>query len=167
VCKLTLIDNLLPFLQQNFSLRTLSRFTPSFPPQLAQFRSEYVEPYIIQPLSSLLASSTPDLVNVVLLLLILYISLRILDYARRMIMFWLFFVLRLAFWGSIIGGGLYVYNVGPTRALRDLGWIWGILQATVEDLSVNPNSRAYRSYSGATGRKYGYTAGRQWGRTRR
>jgi hypothetical protein len=158
---IVLIDKLIPFLQENLSFQTLHHFIPSLSTPLTYFRNEYLNPYMIGPFSSLLTSSTPDLVTVVLLLLILYISLRILDYARRVIMFWIFLILRLIFWGLVIGGGVYVYNVGAEKAVRDVGWLWGVFQGFAEDLAVSamPDTANQPGH----GRTYGYTSGYQRG----
>jgi len=152
-------DKLLPFLQEKFSFDTLHHFTPLFSSQLSYVRNEYVNPYILEPLSALLTSSTPDLVTVLLLLLLLYISLRILDYARRVIMFWVFLILRLAFWGLVIGGGIYVYNVGPDKVFRDFGWFWEALQGVIENLSSSAMSDT--TQQAQYDRRYTYETGYQ------
>ncbi|KAJ5777326.1 Nuclear pore assembly and biogenesis protein APQ12 [Penicillium odoratum] len=114
--------------------------------QLANLRSAYVQPYIIDPLSTFLTSTSaaamPDLLSVFMLVVILFISLKILDYARRLVMFWVMLAFRLVFWGSLIGLGLYVYQVGVENAGRDLGWLWGVTMGFVEDFHTRSGSPA-------------------------
>ncbi|KAJ5587644.1 Nuclear pore assembly and biogenesis protein APQ12 [Penicillium hispanicum] len=150
---------------------------------LAHLRSTYVQPYIIEPLSSLLASTStvamPDLFSIVLLALVLLISLKVLDYTRRMIMFWVTLAFRLVFWSSILGIGWYVYRVGVENAGRDAGWLWGVVEGFVQDFqarsaaaaSAYANPNAYSNAAGAgwdagagagAGRK-GKSGGNAWG----
>lgn len=75
----------------------------------------------------------PDLISIILLAIILLISLKVLDYARRVIMFWVLLAFRLVFWGTVLGLAWYVYRVGVENAGRDLGWAWGVVVGFVED----------------------------------
>jgi hypothetical protein len=131
---------------------------------LSGIRESYIQPYIITPLSSLLASTStttmPDLVQLLILGLVLFISLKVLDYARRVIMFWVMLVFRLVFWGSVLGLGLYVYRVGVENAGRDLGWLWGVVLGFVEDFQAR--AAANNGASGnASGRGWGAGAGKK------
>lgn len=105
---------------------------------LATLRSTIIDPYIISPLSNILMSTTgtTDLFTIFILLAILYVSLRLLDYARRVIMWWVVFTLRLVFWGTIALSVLYVYQVGFEKAGRDLGWVYGVVEGFVEDFQA-------------------------------
>lgn len=105
----------------------------------------------------------PDLMQLLILALVLFISLKVLDYARRVIMFWVMLVFRLVFWGSVIGLGLYVYRVGVENAGRDLGWVWGVLLGFVEDFQTRAaasnggaGSRSGSGWGGAGAAKKGY-----------
>ncbi|KAI9038765.1 Apq12 family protein [Aspergillus affinis] len=100
-------------------------------PVVDQLRTAYLDPFIIQPLANLL-TNMPDLLSVFVLFLALFISLKILDYGRRMVMFWVTLALRLVYWGFIIGAGVYVYNVGLEKAAQDLGWFYGIIKGAAE-----------------------------------
>ena len=123
--------------------------------QLSHLRATYVQPYLIQPLSAFLTSSAmPDLLSIFLLVIILFISLKVLDYARRVIMFWVSLAFRLVFWGSVIGIAWYVYRVGVENASRDFGWLWGVLEGFFQDFqargvaAANVNSNAGGSRAG-------------------
>ncbi|KAH1401529.1 hypothetical protein KXW91_006113, partial [Aspergillus fumigatus] len=115
----------------------------------SSIRTTYLEPYLITPLSRVLASSTPDLVSVLLLLAILVVSLKVLDYARRVVMFWVMLVVRVVFYGSLVALGCYVYSVGVEKAGRDLGWLLGVLWGFVEEVLAGVESG--RSPSGGPG----------------
>ncbi|KGO66072.1 Nuclear pore assembly and biogenesis protein, APQ12 [Penicillium italicum] len=104
--------------------------------KLSHLRTMVLQPYLVEPLSSFLASyssSTPDLLSIVLLGLILIVSFKILGYAYRVVMFWVTLAFRLAFWGSILGLGWYVYSVGIENAGRDFGWFCGAIYGFVSD----------------------------------
>ncbi|CAI7646375.1 unnamed protein product [Penicillium manginii] len=120
---------------------------------LATIRSTIIDPYIISPLSNILMSTTgtTDLFTIFILLAILYVSLRLLDYARRVIMWWVVFALRLVFWGSIALSVLYVYQVGFEKAGRDLGWVFGVVEGFVEDFQARAAASAEGGKGQATG----------------
>jgi hypothetical protein len=102
----------------------------------------------------------PDLVQILILAVILFISLKVLDYARRLIMFWVVLAFRLVFWGSLLGLGLYVYRVGVENAGRDLGWVWGVVMGFVEDFQARAaasGNRGNGSGWGGAGGKKGYS----------
>lgn len=124
---------------------------------LSSMRADFVEPYILRPLAGLVALSTTDLVSFFIMVIVLYISLRILDYARRVVMFWVMLVVRLVFWASVVALGFYVYNVGVARAVEEAGWFFGLVQGFLEDFMTkaessrklgNTGSAAYRPQRG-------------------
>lgn len=134
---------------------------------LTYLRTAYIQPYLIQPLSTILVSTSssgmPDLLSILLLALILLISLKILDYARRVIVFWVSLALRLTFWGLVIGGAWYVYSVGFENAGKDLGWAWGVIEGFVEDFQAR--SAAQVQTGGSGGRSSNVRSG--WGSARK
>ncbi|KAJ6143181.1 Nuclear pore assembly and biogenesis protein [Penicillium samsonianum] len=104
--------------------------------KLSHLRTMVLQPYLIEPVSSFLASyssSMPDLLSIFLLAIIIFVSLKILDYAYRVVVFWVTLAFRLVFWGSILGVGWYVYSVGVENAGRDFGWLWGVVYGFVAD----------------------------------
>jgi hypothetical protein len=62
----------------------------------------------------------PDVASILALLAVLFISLKILDMMYRAVMFWVNMVIRLAFWGSILVLGLWVWNRGPEGFIEDI-----------------------------------------------
>lgn len=108
----------------------------------------------------------PDLLSILLLAVILLVSLKILDYARRVIVFWVVLVFRLVFWGSILGLALYIWRVGVENAGRDLGWVFGVVEGFVGDFQsagAGGNGNAGNANWGSAGRSWGANNG---GRTR-
>jgi hypothetical protein len=115
--------------------------------QLHSLRDTYVPPYITSSVNSLL-SSPPDLFSILLLFLLFIISLKVLDYARRVITFWVVLVFRLVFWGSLFGAAWYVYSVGWERAAGEAAWVLGLLEGFVQHLlasAANQDSRGNSS----------------------
>ncbi|KAF7589049.1 hypothetical protein BBP40_004796, partial [Aspergillus hancockii] len=125
-----------PTIQQltssSLTLQLTAARTTYLDPYISYVKTAYLDPYLIQPLATMLASSMPDLVSVLILALILIISLKVLDYARRVVMFWVTLVLRLVWWGIILGAVVYVYNAGLEKTGRDLGWFYGVTKGFVE-----------------------------------
>ncbi|THC90952.1 hypothetical protein EYZ11_009581 [Aspergillus tanneri] len=128
-------------------------------PYVSALRTDYLEPYVIRPLATMLASSMPDLVSVLALAFVLLISLKILDYARRVIMFWVSLVLRLIWWGLVLGLGWYVYTFGWERTNRDLGWVCGVAKGFVEGLQNGFQGQGHsgKSQEGNLGGKERYS----------
>lgn len=61
----------------------------------------------------------------------LLISVKILDYVRRVVVFWVTLAFRLVFWGAVFGCGWYVYSYGLATALRDATWLFGLAEGFV------------------------------------
>ncbi|KAL2808749.1 nuclear pore assembly and biogenesis-domain-containing protein [Aspergillus granulosus] len=100
-------------------------------PSLAHLRLTYVDPFIVDPLAKMLAS-VPDLASVLVLVFILFVSFKVLDYTRRAVMFWVWLTMRLAWWATIISVGLYMYHAGWPKVWRDLGAVFNILVGLLE-----------------------------------
>ncbi|KLJ05524.1 hypothetical protein EMPG_10999 [Blastomyces silverae] len=155
------LQNANKYIPPSISLQALSYYS-TFATHFHSISQEYLQPYLLTPLQSLL-NSPPDLTSLLVLCLVLFISLRVLDYARRIITFWVMLVFRLAFWGSVIGGAYYVYVVGWERAGREAGWLLGLLQGFVEELWAN-GVEAQRQGQGQTPPIYG---GMRWEQARK
>lgn len=109
-----------------------------------------LQPYIIEPVSSFLASyssAMPDLLSIFLLAIIILVSLKILDYAYRVVVFWITLAFKLVFWGLVLSLGWYVYSVGIENAGRDFGWLWGVIYGFVGDFQERSKT-AVAAYSG-------------------
>lgn len=112
--------------------------------QFSTLRKDIIDPYLLTPLSTLLVSTTGtnDLFSVLILLGILYVSFRLLDYARRVIMWWVFLIIRVTFWGTLALLALYVWRVGFVVAAQDFGWAWGMVEGFVLDFQARASAAA-------------------------
>lgn len=113
----------------------------------------YLAPYVPSVVTGL---ANLDLIPLLMTLLALYISIKLLDYARRMVMYWIRLAFSLVFYLSIGLGAWYIYAAGPEKAMNDLGWFVGVVGGLVQgwitaaDQGQRQGSRDYR---------YGYGAG--------
>lgn len=98
-------------------------------------RDAFLGPYVLSPIQTML-NTPPDLFSVLILVFLFIISLKILDYTRRVIVFWVTLIFRLVFWGTIIGAGWYAYSVGLEKAAKDAAWIFDLLEGFVQELLV-------------------------------
>lgn len=122
---------------------------------MSNLRETYLNPYIIDPLSTLLTSACPDYISVLLLVAILFISLKILDYARRVVLWWVGLAVRLLWWSAIFAAGYYVYTVGLVQTGRDVGWVLGALGGFVEGFWEGIEGGRGRSTSSSSSGSYG------------
>lgn len=104
-------------------------------------RTSYLDPYILAPLMAVV-DSPPSLANILMLLIILWLSLRILDYARRIIVFWVALVFRIVFWTALIGGVCYVYHFGFEESVRVVNDGAAYMRQSVEELLVGDDKSA-------------------------
>ena len=111
-----------------------------------------------------LSSDSPDIVTLLLLGLILLISLRVLDYIRRTLMFWIGVVARLGFFALLAASVLYVWQRGLEQSLGDFGWLWGLLEG-LGDEGQRMGDRRARGREREAQRVKHASAGRR-GRTR-
>jgi Nuclear pore assembly and biogenesis len=98
---------------------------------------------IIRPLferSLIFAQESPALISALLLVSFLILALKIMDVARRMLMWWTRLVMKLMFWGIIGLVGIMVWQRGFERSVGDL-MAWG------QELS-EVWSREYRRWDG-------------------
>ncbi len=93
-----------PYARQAYSYISLAR--------------SYILPLIDQ------VSRKPDLATIALLLVILFVSLKILNMLWRTVMFWITMARRVIFWGGLVVLGLWMYTRGPEGVQEDVGyWI--------------------------------------------
>ena len=65
-------------------------------------------------------SRKPDLATIALLLIIIFVSLKIVDMLWQTVMFWIRMVRRLVFWGGLAALALWVWSRGPEGMLEDV-----------------------------------------------
>ncbi len=69
----------------------------------------------------------PDVATIVAVVIIFFISLKVLDMMYRAVIFWVNLALRLVFWGTILVMGLWMWNRGVDGFVDDvqgLGEYW-------------------------------------------
>ncbi|EME49028.1 hypothetical protein DOTSEDRAFT_96624, partial [Dothistroma septosporum NZE10] len=64
-------------------------------------------------------SQKPDLATIALLLVILFISLKILNMLYQTAIFWFRMARKIAFWGSLVALALWMYTRGPDGVAAD------------------------------------------------
>jgi hypothetical protein len=74
----------------------------------------YILPLIDQ------VSQKPDLATIALLLVILFVSLKLLNMLYQTLIFWIRMAWRLVFWGGLVALGLWMYNRGPEGVGEDI-----------------------------------------------
>ena len=107
--------------------------------------STFVAPFLPPQLASLIASGTSlfaslvlpilrsgDLTSIAALLVILYISLRTLDYIRRSVIGWVMLLVKMVVLLLIVQGVWYVNAYGWEKAVQDAGWVGGMVWGWAE-----------------------------------
>jgi hypothetical protein len=74
----------------------------------------YLTPIIAQ------ITSKPDLASIALLLVILFVSFKLLNMALQSVLFWFRMIKRVAFWVGLAALALWMYNRGPEGAVEDV-----------------------------------------------
>ncbi|KAF2486908.1 hypothetical protein BDY17DRAFT_292329 [Neohortaea acidophila] len=100
----------------------------TYTPYLRQFYSivttaqSYIYPLIDK------ITHKPDIATIALLLVILFISLKLLDLLWQTVLFWLRLARRVVFWGGLVMLGLWLYTRGPEGVWADVQYwvdVWG------------------------------------------
>ena len=103
-----------------------------------------------------------DVVSIAAFLLCLYLTLRIADYLRRSLMSWIWFMFKIGMVLVLIQVVIYVQAYGWQKALRDAGWIGGIVWGFVDE-AMQQSKQDKRAGSAAYGggKKWNTSGGRQ------
>lgn len=64
----------------------------------------------------------PDLATIALLLVVIFVSLKILDILWQTLMFWLRMVRRVLFWGTLVVLAVWMWSRGPAGVMEDVGY---------------------------------------------
>jgi hypothetical protein len=70
----------------------------------------------------------PDLLSLLALIIIAFVSFKVLDYVRRVVMWWIMLALKLCLVLVAVQVGWYVSQYGWEKTLNDAGWVWGLLE---------------------------------------
>lgn len=66
------------------------------------------------------AINKPDLMTIVLLLVVLFLSLKILNVMWQAVLFWLRMFKRIVFWGGLSAVGFWLWTRGPDGVVEDV-----------------------------------------------
>lgn len=82
-----------------------------------------------------LPTTSAELLSLTLFALVIFTTFKVVDYVRRMIMFWVFLALKLVAVLVLVQLALHVYTYGIQKTLSDLGWAWGFVESWMENTS--------------------------------
>jgi hypothetical protein len=108
-----------------------------------------------------LSSDSPDVVTLLILAGLLIASLKVLDYMRKTIVYWIGLAIKMVLWVTVAAVGFYVYYRGIEQSMEDFGWVWGFLQGLGEEgqrvggRKANYRERDARRMAGKRGRTRG------------
>jgi hypothetical protein len=158
----TIADQIVNFLMPSSS--------PSSSSTLATLQRDYIDPYIISPLQTLFisagttssssrsaqgSSGMPDIISLLALVVIAFISFKVLDYVRRVVMWWVMLALKLCLILVAVQVAWYVSKYGWEKTLNDIGFVWGLLEGFLGETGTQMG-RSTRSRTATTGaRGYG------------
>ncbi|KAF2018690.1 hypothetical protein BU24DRAFT_418214 [Aaosphaeria arxii CBS 175.79] len=110
--------------------------------------------------------TAPDATSVLLLIVILFLSFKILDMAYRAVLFWVRLVLRIAFWGTVGFVGVWIYKRGVDGFIDDVEGLarfwwgeWERFEGDVRDNRRRKEEEIFLSQQASRGR-----SGKSWGR---
>ena len=89
-----------------------------------------------------LSTDSPDIISLVFLVIALTVSIKVLDYMRRAIIYWISVAVRLSIYAALLGIGVYMWQRGLDQSLEDFGWLWGLLEGFTEEGQRIGNRRA-------------------------
>ncbi|GAB7338550.1 hypothetical protein MBLNU457_5298t1 [Dothideomycetes sp. NU457] len=111
------MDDLQDYITTFLSLARTQTSTISTLYSYARLLQRNVETYLIPLINR--ATQQPDIASIVLLLILLFISLKILNILFNTVMFWVRLAIKMVFYGSILGLGTWVYARGPEGVVED------------------------------------------------
>lgn len=103
-------------------------------------------------------TTSAELASLAIFVLVLFTTFKVVDYVRRMIMFWVFLAIKLVAVLALAQLALYVYTYGIEKTLNDLGWAWGFVESLMEN-TVQQGGQEWNNVRGNAGRTgYGQKA---------
>jgi hypothetical protein len=97
----------------------------------------------------------PDLATLALLLVIIFLSLKILNMLVNTVMFWIRLASKIIFWGSLAIAGLWMWTRGPQGVMEDVGHWSGVWTAEYKHFTDRTNEKIARGnqqpYGGSSG----------------
>ena len=71
-------------------------------------------------------SKKPDLATIALLLIIIFVSLKILNMLWQTLLFWVGLARKLVFWGGLVSLAVWMYARGPEGVMEDVDYWWQV-----------------------------------------
>ncbi|RKF57360.1 hypothetical protein GcM3_188021 [Golovinomyces cichoracearum] len=136
------MDILEEYISHTFRLYTIAKpFLDTFQKSLSSLLKQ-LEPVLISRIETIAqyASVSPSILTICLLVLLLLVMLKVVNFLRSLIAFWLRLMIRTIFWSTVVTIFAIVWQRGFERSLRELGaWVREI---------VNVYSREYERWEG-------------------
>ncbi|KAF2189778.1 hypothetical protein K469DRAFT_625740 [Zopfia rhizophila CBS 207.26] len=104
-------------------------------------------------------TTQPDVASILMLLAILFISLKILEMAYRTVMFWVNLVFKVLLWGSIAGVSYWIYTRGLDGFVEDVQHLVEVWLGEYE--KFNEDVRRYQQQQQVRMDGYGHQKGRR------
>ncbi|PSK37447.1 hypothetical protein B9Z65_2189 [Elsinoe australis] len=135
---------------------TISTIT-NYITRLNLFLQSHILPFFLR------LTEKPDLASLALLLILLFISLKVLNLLYQAVMWWVRLAFRLVFWGAIIATVTWLFVRGPDGVMDDMSRLadtwkgeYGYWQAREQEARYFRDGRP--GYAGGTGHGGGYRA---------
>lgn len=129
----SVVDLVWSFLRPTTTTSSRSRSSTTAPHPLSSYLPSAVtdqlstlQDYFLP--SYLKFNNPPPFLSLVLTLVAVVIAFRVFDYAWRWVMWWVTFGIKIVVYGGVLLGGWYVYTVGWETAMREAGWVWGLVE---------------------------------------
>lgn len=159
-------DQALSYLRSSLS-SSCTKFSNRNPSTPLQQWQTYLETYLLSPLSSLLTAANSStnpidiLTTTVLLLISLFLFFKIANYVRRLVMWWVVFLVKVVLLYALVVVGWSVWNRGFETTVRDLAGLWGFLEGVVRWMGweVGVGLEDLVGKSGRENHGYGYERG--------
>ncbi|KAF4549471.1 Hypothetical protein D9617_21g096920 [Elsinoe fawcettii] len=140
------------------TISTVSKYVTRF----NLFLQAHILPFITR------ITEKPDLASLALLLILLFISLKVLNLLYQAVMWWVRLFFRLVFWGAIIAVVTWFVSRGPDGVIEDTGRLIDIWKGEYGYWKARDQEAKYfrdgqPGYAGGTGFGGGY---RPYGRGR-
>ncbi|KAF2153113.1 hypothetical protein K461DRAFT_293402 [Myriangium duriaei CBS 260.36] len=124
--------------------------------------------YVLPPIDRLFRTlaAKPDVASVVLLIVLLFVSLKLLNLLYQAVMFWVRLIFRVVFWSAIIGVVAWVVSRGPDGVVDDVQRLADAWRGEYQYWQARERE-GWVGGGGAGGRGRGYGGGQQaYGRGR-
>ena len=130
------------------------------------YYNKYFVPYVYGPAQYLLSSLMPllpaslasyDIWGLIAIGVLTFVAFKILDYVRRMVMFWVRLAFKIMLVFVLVQVAVNVSQNGWDDTLNKIGWLWGVLEGWLGETGMLAQEAAGTGRGTGTGRKTGRT----------